>query len=435
MSDVPGLVKTAMANYDEAEFTQLLTELVGIPSPTGDELQIATYAQQWLRRHGVEGRLQAIDDRQANAYARVAGSGPGGADLMLYAPLDTHLAGDPAEDVPGVGDALPEIYRSAARVQGHEVAGLGAENPKAFVACVMTAGALVAAQPSALIGDLMIALGAGGMPVNRRPGSSRAGIGHGAGVAHMLEQGFRPDYAVIAKPVWQVSWEEAGLTWFRIRVKGLYGYAGLRHLVPYRNAIDAAALVIRHLEGWFPTYSAEHEGGAVLPQGVVSAVSGGWDFKPAFTPAVCDVFVDLRVHPDDSPTDVKRVLNRELDRLRAEHPGLELETKMLLSIPGTRTDPDSWVVRSCIRAWEAMEGRQHVPLSRYSGSTDANVLRQMGVPTARIGVPQRAGQSSWAGEDSMPMNLVDVRDCRRLVELLVTVAYDTCIREVEETRS
>lgn len=435
MTEPARLARELMATFDEDEFKSLLIALVDIPSPSGEELAIASFCREWLASRGVGAVVQPLDETQANCLARIKGSSVDGASLLLYAPLDTHLGGAPDEDVPGVGDTLPDIYKAQAQSLGDEVAGLGAENPKAFVACLMSVARMLAAQELALKGDLLVGLGAGGMPTNRRPTNTRFGVGHGVGVSYMLEQGFRPDYAVIAKPVWQVSWEEAGLAWFRIRVRGIYGYAGLRHRVPYRNAIDAAGRLVNHLEQWFPKYSEQHARGAVAPQGVVGAIEGGWPFRPAFTPASCDVYVDLRVHPDDDPVVARRALENEIATFCEANPDVETTLEMLLAIPGSRTNPDNWIIRSCIKAWEEMEGRQHEPLTNYSGSTDANVLRLWGVPTARIGVPQRAGETSWAGSDPMPMNLVSVSDCKRLVELLLAVALDTCGRDISETQA
>src|SRR3546814_10738243 len=76
----------------------------------------------------------------------------------------------------------------------------------------------------------MLGLGAGGMPTDARPGM-RPDSGHGVGCAHMLRQGPKPDYAVIAKSGWSVSWEEVGLAWYEVNVAGAHSY-----VEPRRNA-------------------------------------------------------------------------------------------------------------------------------------------------------------------------------------------------------
>ena len=61
---------------------------------------------------------------------------------------------------------------------------------------------------------------------------------------------------------------------------------------------------------------------------------------------------------------------------------------MILSIPGSSTDPHNWIVQSCMRAWELVENKKHTPRTETSGATDANILRAAGIPTARLGMPR-----------------------------------------------
>ncbi|MEZ5410235.1 MAG: hypothetical protein R2761_19550 [Acidimicrobiales bacterium] len=427
-------VAAALERFDAVELRDLLAELVEIPSPTGDERPIAEHLVARLRAEGVEAHLQPIDDRQANAWARHRGRG-GGADLLLYAPTDTHLSGDPDEDVPWASRTPLPLLQPHARLHGTELAGLGAENPKAYVACIAATALCLHRAGIELRGDVLVGFGAGGMPTNSRPGVGRANTGQGTGVAFLLEQGVRGDFAVIAKPGWAVSHEEVGLAWFRITVGGTFSYTGIRQFTPFRNAIADAATVVQAIEAWLPAYAAERAVGTIEPQGAVGAIRGGWPFKPRFPPAACEVFVDIAVTPDEDPLDVKRALAAVLAGVAEANPGLDAELELILAIPGTRTDPDSWIVRSAVGAWEHIEGRPHRPYLRLSGATDAEILRMWGLPTIRIGLPaQRREPDHWAGPDTMPMNVVDLARAPALIELLVRVVVDTCDRPLAETR-
>jgi acetylornithine deacetylase/succinyl-diaminopimelate desuccinylase-like protein len=396
--------------------------MVNIPSPTGDEGPLAAYAVAHMRDAGLEAFCQPIDDRQANAVGRLRGSG-GGADLLLYAPLDTDFTGIPDEDLPGVGHELPSELRPEAQVKDGYVVGLGAVNPKGFASCVMTAAEAIQRAGVPLRGDVLVGLGAGGMPSNRRPGVDRENAGQGSGCSFMLEQGIRGDYAVIAKPGWSVAWEEVGLCWFRIEVRGQLGYVGTRHTAAYNNPITGAARLIEALEEWLPVYAARNTSGLVAPQGVVGAIEGGWSYKPSFIPQTCTLHMDLRISPRTDPMDAKRQLGEALAAIQAKH-GLDLSWEMIVSIPGSHTDPNSWIVQSCIRGWEELEGRQHEPATGTSGATDANILRGRGIPTARLGLPRATGQvpGRWASIASM----------RRLIQCLIYAAIDTCARAREE---
>ncbi len=415
----------AWAQIDPERIADLCFELVGIPSPTGEERAIAEFLTAYLARAGLDARYQPIDPQQGNAVGRLHGQGDG-PDLLLYAPTDVAFAGTEEEDVPWIGPSVRADLRPEPLRAGDDVIGLGAENPKAYATCVVAAAEAVARAGVPLRGDLVVGLGAGGMPTNRRPGLARWNTGQGNGCSFMLEQGVRGDFAILAKPGYSVSWEEVGISWFRIGVKGTLNYTGIRHVVPYTNPIVEAAKVIQGLEEWFPEYSSRNTSGLVAPQGSIGAIEGGWTYKPAFVPRVCNLYVDLRVSPRTDPVEVKHQLGEALRRIQAAHPGLELEWEMILSIPGTHTDPQNWIVQSLMRAWEAREGRPHEARGGTSGATDAAILRGRGIPTARLGLPRATPPAAYPG---FSMGVAHVPAMQRLTECLVYAIVDTCTRD------
>lgn len=445
-------VSAAWQRVSADRLRELITNLTGIASPTGDEGPLARHIADELTASGVEARVQPMDDRQANVYGRLRAHGRGagtgmrpaagdGADLMLYAPIDTLTVGSPSADVPWAGPELRDDMRPEARVVGPYVTGLGASNPKGHAACVLAATEAIAATVAAgelpLAGDLLAGFGAGGMPTNalRLCGDPRQHTGQGAGCSFLLEQGFWADWALIAKPGWTVSWEEVGLAWFEVTVHGTHTYVGSRHKLPYRNAIADAGEVAERLERWFPEYAERHTDGLVAPQGVVSAIEGGWMRMASVTPAACRLRVDLRLSPRTTPMGAKREFAAAVDKIRADLPEADIDWDMVLAIPGTSTDPDAWVCRTAVAAWEAIEGRQHEPATGMSGATDANILRNRGIPTARIGMPKVADTTlpvDPSTDFAMGMNTVDVRDMVRLTRHLVRVAVDTLTRTREE---
>src|SRR5690606_27723820 len=128
-------------------------------------------------------------------------------------------------------------------------------------------------------------------------GIERANTGQGNGCSFMLEQGVTADYAVLAKPGWRVSWEEVGLCWFTVRVRGTYNYVGSRRRLPYRNAVVEASRLIVELDEWFASYADRQRSGLVEPQGHVASIAGGWERTAAIVPEVCEFTVDLRISP------------------------------------------------------------------------------------------------------------------------------------------
>ncbi len=416
----------ALDAVDGERVAELCSALVDVASPTGEEAPLADWIVGELRQGGIDSRTQPIDDLQANAVAHIGGPGDG-PDLLLYAPIDTLTTGDPGEDLPWMGRELADHAVPAAQRQGDRIVGLGAHNPKGHAACVMAALEAIAAVDVPLTGRLLGGFGAGGMPTNARHERGRRNVGQGVGASFMLEQGVWADAAIIAKSGWAVSWEEVGLAWIDVNVHGVHTYVGARNRLPYDNPIVAAGRVAAFLDGWFERYAAHHAAGLVEPQGVVAAARAGWWRMAAVVPALAKLRVDLRLAPGQSPLDAKRELDAALDELRFGDDPVVVDTELALAIPGSRTDPGHWITSAAIAAFESVTGRQHQPIEATSGATDANILRNRGLPTVRVGLP-KVDDGGRELDFAAGMNTVDVAALELLTRHLVTTAVDVCTR-------
>lgn len=418
---------SACAHVRAEELRRLTADVVNIASPVGAEAELAAYFSGLLAGAGFAAEVQEFGPGRGNAFARRAGDGSGPA-LLLFAPIDMHIAGNPEEDGPGLWLDGRDDLRPAARSDGDYVIGLGAENPKGHAVCVAAAALALARAGVALRGDLLIGLAGGGMPAN--PAPPRFAAGHGSGATYLLEHGGAADFAVIAKPGGAVAYEEVGLCWFKLTVHGRFNYAGVPPRAEVRNAVVDAATLVRHLTAWFPEYTARNTSGLVAPNGTVSAIAGGWPEKPAFVPDACAVYVDLRISPRTAPADAERQLGAALDAIRAAEPGLTVDCELIAAVPGTTTPPENWIVRSSVAAWEAAYGRAHVLRTGTSGATDANTLRGHGIPTARIGMAALGAGAPFAGLFSM--GVVSVPAMVQLTRALIAIAIDTCTRTRSE---
>ncbi|MEV0109461.1 deacylase [Nocardia sp. NPDC050799] len=424
-------IEKAWAAVSYNRLRELTAGLVDIVGPTGDEAPLARHITEVFAGAGIEAHTMELDDRQANSWARVPGTGTG-PDLMLYAPIDTVTSGNESEDLPWAGAGLRPDMRPRAVVDGDYVTGLGASNPKGHAACVVAAVEAVHTAGIPLTGDLIAAFGAGGMPTDARPGvgNPRRNTGQGVGCSFLLEQGVWADFALIAKPGWTVSWEEVGLTWFEIIVHGTHTYVGSRHRLPYRNPVALAGAVALRLEEWFPEYSRAHRDGLVFPQGMVANIRGGWQRTASFTPEQVRMMVDLRLSPRTTPTAAKRELLAAVREIAADLDA-RIDVRQILAIPGESSDPGMWLCRSAVAAWEAVEGQPHRDIRDASGATDANILRGRGIPTVRVGMPKVA-DAPFEVDFASGMNTVDLRAAERFTRYLVRVAVDTATRTLEE---
>jgi acetylornithine deacetylase/succinyl-diaminopimelate desuccinylase-like protein len=415
----------ALAEIDRDRVAELCMAIVDVPSPTCGERPLAELIAADLGAAGIAAHVQPIDDEQANAWA-VLGAPGEGPDVLLYAPIDTLTVGDAAEDVPWLAESLPDHALPSARRVGERIVGLGAHNPKGHAACIVAALEAVQRAEVPLTGRLLAGFGAGGMPTNARDGKRR-NTGQGVGASFLLEQGVWADAAIIAKSGWAVSWEEVGLAWIDVTVAGIHTYVGARHRLPYRNPIVDAGRVAAHLEEWFPTYAANHAGELVEPQGIVGAARAGWWRMAAVVPAVAKLRVDLRLVPGQSPLDALRELDAALDPLRHGDDAIAVRAELALSIPGSRTPPDHWICRAAIAAWEHVAGSAHQPATATSGATDANILRNRGIPTVRIGLP-KATDDGVELDFAAGMNTVDIDALDLLTRHLVTTVVDVGTR-------
>lgn len=424
-------ISSAVAAIDERYRMALLERMVETPSATGNEGPLAQYLVGELRGRGIGADYQPISDTRGNCIGRVRGSGKG-ADVLVYGHLDTTFTGDEDDDRPLLGgrprlDLQPKLTR---RDDGL-ITGLGISNPKGGVACGIAAVDAIVRAGVPLAGDIILGICSGGIhkrpivALNRRYEGERY-QGYGIGCEYMLKHGVTADFCLSTKPGYGIVYEEPGQCWFMVEAKGRLCYAGLRHISPHRNPLSDVARLILAIEEWIPEYSAKYEHGQIRPQGAVGAVEGGWPFKPEFIPDIARIYVSLNINSRTTPLEMRRIFGDFIDRYRARHPDVDLSWEMLQLQPGSRTDPESWIVQSCRRALETVEGKKMQDVSRFSGTTDGNILRMWGIPTVRLGPPGL--MSPEPGWPAM-FDVAREADLRRLTEVYVHTLIDTCTRE------
>jgi len=423
----------ACAMIDAARLKQLNLALVDIHSPTGAEAAASRYMVDHMGRMGLSAHYQAVNDLSGNAVARCRGDGSGPA-LMLYAPIDTHIEADPEKDIPWVGPTLRDDMKPQAYARGETVIGLGASNPKGMVAALTEAVNAVIDAQVPLKGDLVLAFAGGGMPVVV---PERNHYGLSSGVLHMLANGVTADCGIIFKPWNEVYYEHPGMCWFKVTVKGTLGYSGIPRGTPgFRSSIVPAAKLILALEEWLPEYTKQHTSDQIAPEGWIAAVRSGWPDRPAFPSAATEIYLDMRTNPQQTTGGVQAEFAAAMREILSRHPDIEAEWEMTAAVPGSRTEPDHWIVQSCRRAWQATHaGRAYPGAPKLSGQTDAAAICKFGLPLARVGYP-------WIGDTEMPeefseglggMGVSHIPDLIDPIKAVIYSIIDTCTRTREET--
>lgn len=418
-----------IARLDPERLKTLLFGLTDIHSPTGATRAASEYMADHLRSIGMDARYLPMNDRTGNVLGEKRGSG-GGAAVMLYAPIDTHLEGND-DDQPWVGPPGFVDLQPRATMTGDWVYGLGSSNPKAMIATLAEVATALIEADVPLVGDLMFGLADGGMPVNI---AARDNAGMSNGVNHLLNRGAAADYAIIMKPWNFVYHEEPGMGWFKLRVLGTYGYAGVPRDTPgFRSSILPVATVIPELEAWLIAYADRNTSGVVKPHGWIAGIQSGSPERPSFPSAVTEIFFDVRINPRTSPAEVKAQFAAFVADFSARHPDIALEWDMYGSAPGGTTDPQNWIVQSARRGWEAIEERPHPVPDLLGGQTDGAALRRFGVPTARIGWPwPAAGSPEPIAEGLGGMGATFIPDLMPCARKIAYALIDTLTRDRRE---
>lgn len=419
--EATALVDRACARIDPQAVSDLLFDLTAAPSATGEEAALAELVVERVRAVGLEAGTQEADGRVVNAVATLGRAETDALRILVYAPLDTAFTGDAPTDEPWLGREPRADFSTTATRQDGRVVGMGAENPKAFAAAAIVALEALAREDARLPGVIQLGLCGRSMPDLGVPPRLP---GFGVGVRRLLADSL-PDAAIVLKPGYAVSYEEVGEAWFRIEVRGTVNYTGSRHRVPYHNPILGAARVVEAIERWAPSYTARWSDEAVSPQLSINALAAGGFDKLAFVPATAHLGIDVRIPPGLTATAARDLLDHELDGLRATDPELGIRVEELASFEGSRTDPDHWVVRSLVDAWEWREEREHAWPKAGSGASDASLIRAAGVPTARIGLPPSTGSALYPG---FSMGVADPHPVARLASVLVRTFVDTASR-------
>jgi acetylornithine deacetylase/succinyl-diaminopimelate desuccinylase-like protein len=428
-SDQRRWIDAAHARLSASRLTELLVALTGIHSPTGAAGTASQYLVGVLSGRGFDARYLPMNSRSGNVLAERRGSG-GGASLLLYAPVDTHLEGN-ADDYPWAGpEGLPDLVPEAKQV-GDWVYGLGSSNPKAMIATLIEAATAVLDAGVPLTGDLMLGFADGGMPVDI---AARDHAGLSNGVQHLLYRGAAADFALIMKPWNFVYSEEPGMGWFKVRLYGTYGYAGVPRGTPgFRSSIVPLVELIPALETWLIDYAERNTSGTVKPHGWIAGVRAGSPERPSFPSAVTEVFLDVRINPRTSPGEVKSQFAAFMDAFKQSHPDLLLDWEMYGSAPGGTTDPDNWIIQSARRGWESVEGVPHPVAPYMGGQTDGAALRRLGVPTARLGWPWPAeGSPLKIAEGLGGMGATYIPDLMPCAQKIVYAIIDTLTRPRDE---
>jgi acetylornithine deacetylase/succinyl-diaminopimelate desuccinylase-like protein len=428
----PKAAEAILSGIREQDVTQVVSDLISIPSPPGKERAAADYVLDWFHKHRVEAQQQQISGERFNVVGRIAGTG-GGKSLTLNGHIDTAFAGEAEDDIIlGLESGAPE-YQPRAFLKDGRIYGHGVTNDKGSVAAFMVAGSALAASGLVLKGDLLLAAVCGEIeraPIDEYQGADYLGFGYGT--RHLLTYGGMTDMAIVAEPCksensqFGVTWGLPGGLYIKVSLFGRPLYAPYTQREAKENAVVTAARVIDALEAWGTAFEAgnryEFENGIIVPKVNLGAIRGGLPYKPNYSPALCNLYVDIRVPPQRDPLDVVSEVNDVLKGLGLKF-GYRLDvyrSQRGYHTPYERVAP---VVEALQEAhgmlFEGARMRKAIPTANSTWN-DLNLYSERGIPAVKCGVLPESEVTGLARLSLRP------RDLTNLARLYALAAFQLC---------
>jgi acetylornithine deacetylase/succinyl-diaminopimelate desuccinylase-like protein len=374
-----------------AEVTDLLSRLIQVDTtnPPGNETAAAELLREYLEANGLQCELYARVPERANLVARLPGRGDG-PTLLFLGHTDVVLA-DPAEW------SVPPF---SGEVRQNEVWGRGALDMKGHVAANAVAIASLAREGFEPAGDLIFAA------------TADEEVGEDFGLSWLCSEhpdAIRCDYAVNegggdplrvgGDAYWVVGTAEKLTAPFNIRVHGRSGHASMPGIAD--NALVKAARLVERIATYRPDAQIQSEvdvflrtvlGEVPSPDTVVSRAREldatiaeliepllAPTFAPTMIsasrkrnviPALCEIVVDCRLLPGQTPAEIEPVVRRFLGT------DVLYDLEFLKAEGGTRSPLDTplWAAVESFVA-ELEPGAAPVPVI-CAGFTDSHWLRE-----------------------------------------------------------
>ena len=373
------------------EVTDLLSRLIQVDTtnPPGNETAAAELLRDYLQTNGLQCELYARVPERANLVARISGRGEG-PSLLFLGHTDVVLA-DPAEwSVPPFSGTVTQ----------DEVWGRGALDMKGHVAANAVAIASLAREGFEPAGDLIFAA------------TADEEVGDDFGLSWLCSEhpdAIRCDYAVNegggdplrvgGDPYWIVATAEKLTAPFNVRVHGRSGHASMPGIAD--NALVKAARLVERIAAYRPEPQIQLEvevflrallGELPLPGDVVARARErdatvaeliepllASTFAPTMIsasrkrnviPALCEIVVDCRLLPGQTPAEIEPVVRGILGT------DIPYDLEFLKAEGGTRSSLETplWsAVESFVAELEP--GGLPVPVI-CAGFTDSHWLRE-----------------------------------------------------------
>ncbi|MEK9499728.1 ArgE/DapE family deacylase [Gaopeijia maritima] len=220
------------------------------------------------------------------------------------------------------------------------------------------------------------------------------------GMADLIARGLRADAAVVCEPTsLAVMPAHKGFVWVEVTIRGRAAH-GSRPEV----GIDAVRRMGRFLVelDLLEADITARDPHPLLGTGSIHAgpIEGGT--APSVYPDRCTVVVERRTLPGESPEAVLREIEGVADRVRARHPDLAFEARVVMDRPGTEVARSHALVTGLTAALaECGETARVEPMTAW---VDGALLNEAGTPAVCFGpgsIAQAHAEDEWVDPDEV----------------------------------
>jgi acetylornithine deacetylase/succinyl-diaminopimelate desuccinylase-like protein len=388
-----------LAEIKEDEIIAMSCDLINIPSPTGEELQMAEYMRDVLERLGLKVTWQEVEEGRANVVGRWTGSG-GGKNLMFNGHMDTSNTGC-EEFLTGLG------YKPSAVVRDGFIYGLGIYNMKGALVCYTHAVKALLRAGVKLKGDVIIAAVAGEIEKTQwGEFKGKQYRGYGFGTHYLVNHGILPDMCILGEPTdMHVVLEHFGSMWVRISCTGIYVHTAFCEGREEMNSIRRMYALMDPILKWIAVWEKKAAYGGKKAIVNLGGIRGGHAWRASRTPEKTDLFLDVRVPPTVPMSEARRDIQQLFLGLEKQHPDWGLEFETYVSVPGAQINEEHEMIQAIDANHERITGKRP-EREVVTWCSDASVLSRYGVETVNYG--PSSGPRDKEGEKVKIQTLVDI---------------------------
>jgi len=393
------MAEKILAQVNEEQLVAQACDVINIPSPTGEELEMARYLRAAMGDAGLAVTWQEVEDGRPNVIGRWDGRG-GGKSLMFNGHMDTSNTGrEPF--LTGIG------YKPKAVVKDGMIYGLGIYNMKGALICYLQAVKALQAAGLRLEGEVIIAAVVGEIEKSQwGEFTGKEYRGYGAGTHYLVNHGFMPDMCILGEPTdMQLVLGHYGSLWARLTTRGAYVHTGFTAGREKDNSIRRMHDVVAALLEWIPAW--EEKTAYAGKKGAVNlgGIRGGHPWRASRTPERTDLFLDVRVPPPMPLNEARRELQTFVQQLRTRYPDYGIEFETYVSVPGAEIPEHHEMVKTIENSHRRVVG-ELPKRDTVLWCSDASVLTRYGIPTVNYG--PSSGPRDAEGEKVRIKTWVDI---------------------------